>query len=64
MDIRYTIEYHNSSFGFGRERPERPKAPSPGCRFACPGLGAFGLSGRSRPNPKLEYHNIRINAAL
>ena len=26
----------------------------PGCRFACPGLGAFGLSGRSRPNPKLE----------
>ena len=27
----------------------------PGCRFACPGLGAFGLSGRSRPNPKLEF---------
>ena len=26
----------------------------PGCRFACPGLGAVGLSGRTRLNSKLE----------
>ena len=28
---------------------------NPGCRFACPGLGAFGLSARPRLNPKLEF---------
>ena len=26
----------------------------PGCRFACPGLSAVGLSGRTRLNSKLE----------
>ena len=28
-------------------RPERATAHSPGCRFACPGLCAFGLSARA-----------------
>ena len=32
----------------------------PGCRFACPGLGAFGLLGRSRPNPKLELLKTKL----
>ena len=31
----------------------------PGCRFACPGLCAFGLSGRTRPNPELELFHYQ-----
>ena len=42
-------------------RAESPKAPSPGCRFACPGLGAVALSGRAGVHYWMQNYAEKIH---
>ena len=57
MPILSTLSVRGKAFALTGRNCSNTRYP--GCRFACPGLGAFGLSGRSRPNPKLELLTIK-----
>ena len=37
---------------------------NPGCRFACPGLGAFGLSARAYMPVALQRYALTMNKCL